>query len=324
MTVNIGQFQNDKIRRRILNSRSRQAGAHRSLGTGADHARFGQTIQRTCSCGQHTIGGGSCAACRQNREESLPGIAANDSRSQRKPDAAMSVDGSTDPKAVDFSRIPASADNNLAQTTIAQPLLTLNRARGLIERESDPALIMRKAPHGQSCESVPFGESEEEDQNSVMAKPDSDLLQRKSEAAGSGSVPMTAINPIRISARPIQSDALIQAYSLKGFPEDKKSKMDAAISAAISKTQSCEKLSWWGKTQIPKALGRLKYIYKPDLGLCGWTFPASWYIKVGKSAFDKSTCCDLESTLAHEASHTQFYTEGKARKMECNCFGCSC
>src|SRR2546422_9458811 len=31
-----------------------------------------------------------------------------------------------------------------------------------------------------------------------------------------------------------------------------------------------------------------RYDYKEDLGLCGWTFPASWYIEIGKDAFSTS------------------------------------
>ena len=116
----------------------------------------------------------------------------------------------------------------------------------------------------------------------------------------------------------------IQRYRLNGFPAAEEAKMHAAIPNAISKVKSCSKLSWWGKYIIPPALRRMRYDYVPDLGLCGWTFPASWYIEVGPDAFKQNVCCDLESTLAHEAAHTEWYTEGRARAMECNCFGCSC
>lgn len=116
----------------------------------------------------------------------------------------------------------------------------------------------------------------------------------------------------------------IQPYRLKGFPAAEEAKMHAAIPNAISKVKACSKLSWWGKYIIPPALRRMRYDYVPDLGLCGWTFPASWYIEVGPDAFKQNVCCDLESTLAHEAAHTEWYTEGRARAMECNCFGCSC
>lgn len=117
---------------------------------------------------------------------------------------------------------------------------------------------------------------------------------------------------------------LIQRYSLRGFPPTEKAAMHAAIPAAISKVKACPKLSWWGKWVISSAIATKRYDYKEDLGLCGWTFPVSWYIEIGKDAFNTSKCCDLSSTIAHEASHTEFYTEGRAQKMECNCFGCSC
>ena len=127
----------------------------------------------------------------------------------------------------------------------------------------------------------------------------------------------------------VQQNALgtgdrIQPYRLKGFPAAEEAKMHAAIPNAISKVKSCSKLSWWGKYIIPPALRRMRYDYVADLGLCGWTFPASWYIEVGPDAFKQNVCCDLESTLAHEAAHTEWYTEGRAGAMECNCFGCSC
>ncbi len=125
-------------------------------------------------------------------------------------------------------------------------------------------------------------------------------------------------------ARAGSLDGIIQCYSLKGFPAAEAAAMNSAIPAAISTVKSCSKLSWLGKLNISTALNNRRYDYVEDLGHCGWTFPTSWYIEVGKKAFDRDRCCDLPSTLAHEAAHTEYYTEGMARKMECNCFGCSC
>jgi hypothetical protein len=116
----------------------------------------------------------------------------------------------------------------------------------------------------------------------------------------------------------------IQRFTLNGFPTAEAAAMRAAVPLAVSKVKSCSKLSWYGKREIPIALNRMRYDYVPDLDYCGWTFPASLYIEVGAKAFDRGRCCDLASTLAHEASHTAFYTEGRAQTMECNCFGCSC
>jgi len=120
------------------------------------------------------------------------------------------------------------------------------------------------------------------------------------------------------------ANSLIQCYSLRGFPPKEASRMDSAIASAKTNVAMCDDLWLYGRAVIIRALDRLRYDYVPDLGLCGWTFPGAWYIEVGEDAFDKSKCCYLSSTLAHEASHTELYSEGRARKMECKCFGCSC
>lgn len=116
----------------------------------------------------------------------------------------------------------------------------------------------------------------------------------------------------------------IQRYTLNGFPTAEAAAMNAAIPVAISTVKSCNYLTWLGKRHIANAIDSKRYDYKEDLGHCGWTFPASWYIEIGKKAFDHSKCCDLASTIAHEASHTEFRTESAARALECNCFSCSC
>lgn len=117
---------------------------------------------------------------------------------------------------------------------------------------------------------------------------------------------------------------LLRRYTLNGFPPAEAAAMRAAIPVAISKVRSCSDISWWGRRMTRIAIGDRRYDYVPDLGDCGWTFPGSWYIEIGKTAFDPAACCDLASTIAHEASHTQLYTEGRARRLECKCFGCSC
>jgi len=119
-----------------------------------------------------------------------------------------------------------------------------------------------------------------------------------------------------------KKDDLIQGYSLKGFPPKKEARMRDAMSAAERLVSNCDYLTMFGKFVILRALRRLRYDYVPNLGLCGWTFPGSWYVEIGEKAFDPNVCCYLSSTLAHEASHTELYTEGMARKMECKCFLC--
>jgi hypothetical protein len=114
----------------------------------------------------------------------------------------------------------------------------------------------------------------------------------------------------------------VQRYTLKDFPPAEEAKMNAAVPEAEAKvTATLPK-----KTGVIGAIKAKTYEYHPEEGfnLCGWTFPSAWYIKIGKSAFDHGTCCDLASTIAHEASHTQWYTEKRAQKLECDVFGCSC
>lgn len=124
--------------------------------------------------------------------------------------------------------------------------------------------------------------------------------------------------------RAAASGRLIQGYGLRGFPAAEAALMRVAVPKAYTTVNSCSYPSWLYKSSILSAINNSRYDYKADLGSCGWTFPKSWYIELGKSAFKHSSCCDLESTIAHEASHIAGYTEGYARGMECDCFNCSC
>lgn len=98
--------------------------------------------------------------------------------------------------------------------------------------------------------------------------------------------------------------------------------MDAAIPVAVDTVEACDDIGWLMTESIKSTLRGSIYVYKPGMNLCGWTFPASPYIEVGKPAFDPGHCCKLESTLAHEASHVNFKTESGARELEKDCFGC--
>jgi Domain of unknown function (DUF4157) len=116
----------------------------------------------------------------------------------------------------------------------------------------------------------------------------------------------------------------IQRYSLRGFPPTEEAAMKAAIPVAASTVLGCLGPGPFSYL-ISDSIKNIRYDYVDDLGLSGWTFPSSWYIEIGKSAFDRNVCCNLPSTIAHEASHAAFwFTESGARKLECKCFGCSC
>ncbi|MGH7468839.1 MAG: DUF4157 domain-containing protein [Longimicrobiales bacterium] len=116
----------------------------------------------------------------------------------------------------------------------------------------------------------------------------------------------------------------IQPYRLKGFPATEEAAMKAAIPIAADKVRSCSKVNALDRFFLSENIKSMRYDFVSDLGLCGWTFPSAWYVEIGQEAFDKNTCCDLASTIAHEVSHTYWFTEGGARKLECRCFGCSC
>jgi hypothetical protein len=98
--------------------------------------------------------------------------------------------------------------------------------------------------------------------------------------------------------------------------------MDAAVPVALDTVEGCDDVGWVKTKAIKDTLRSTFYLYDSDMDLCGWTFPLSKVIKIGKPAFE-STCCKLESTLAHEAAHVSFSTESGARELEKDCFGCS-
>jgi hypothetical protein len=99
--------------------------------------------------------------------------------------------------------------------------------------------------------------------------------------------------------------------------------MDAAIPVALDTVEDCDDIGWLKTKMVKDTLRTSIYILDPEQKECGWTFPTSPYIKIGKSAFDHGSCCKLESTLAHEASHVSFSTESGARELEKDCFGCT-
>jgi len=79
----------------------------------------------------------------------------------------------------------------------------------------------------------------------------------------------------------------------------------------------------WLHNSIASKVDSATYVYDANLGLCGHTYPVTWAdIKIGPSAFSTASCCKLESTIAHEASHTRGFIESRARKLECDCFSC--
>jgi Domain of unknown function (DUF4157) len=116
----------------------------------------------------------------------------------------------------------------------------------------------------------------------------------------------------------------VQRFRLRGFPPAEEAKMRVAVPEAMAKVRGCTKRSAWDRMLLPIMIDNLRYDYVPDLGACGWTFPSSWYVEIGSTAFSPSRCCDLASTIAHEAYHTEWHFESGSRELECDCFNCSC
>jgi len=113
----------------------------------------------------------------------------------------------------------------------------------------------------------------------------------------------------------------VQRFTLNGFPPTEEAAMRAAIPVASATMRSCTGV--WLHNSIASKIDGATYNYNADLGLCGHSYPVPWSdIEIGKDAFSYASCCKLESTIAHEASHTRGFVESRARKLECNCFSC--
>ncbi|HEV8546336.1 MAG TPA: hypothetical protein VGQ64_08565 [Candidatus Limnocylindrales bacterium] len=160
-------------------------------------------------------------------------------------------------------------------------------------------IVMRKAADGEECETASDAGLLTDEDEETAAEPGEVA---EEEEGGMGKT--------------------VQRFALKGFPVSEEAQMNTAIPVAEAKVKAAAPK----KTGVIGAITSKTYEYhdEEDFKLCGWTFPWASYIKIGKKAFDASRCCDLASTIAHEASHTQWYTEGAAQKLECTCFGCSC
>jgi RHS repeat-associated protein len=80
-----------------------------------------------------------------------------------------------------------------------------------------------------------------------------------------------------------------------------------------------------------KIINRLEnttYNYRGSLSSCAratnvlFNIAAFEFITVGDSAFDGAACCDLSSTLAHEAGHLVGLDQTEAFRLEKDCFNC--
>src|SRR5205823_182068 len=150
--------------------------------------------------------------------------------------------------------------------------------------------LQRKAVAGGDCESAPS----EGDPQAIMAEESQpDQANALAANAGSGNQDDETLQGM-----------FIQRYKLDGFSSAQEALMNTAVPKAKSTVTSCKPSA----TCVASALDNKTFKYQEDLGLCGWTYPMAGTVKIGKDAFDSSKCCALESTVAHECSHTCFYT----------------
>lgn len=109
--------------------------------------------------------------------------------------------------------------------------------------------------------------------------------------------------------------------------------MKAANEAAIEKVRNCKGstpcFNDQGRDKIIKILETTDYIYKPSFLGCGASDhptknPTANVTDIGPHAFQFLNCCDLASTLAHEANHLvdNGRSEASSQDLEKVCFNC--
>jgi hypothetical protein len=116
--------------------------------------------------------------------------------------------------------------------------------------------------------------------------------------------------------------------SFENFPSGKDQDVRDAIEYAKKRVLKCPTCGP-DRDRLLGLLRRAMYIYDPDpgAGLCGEVTPWGWAsntIKIYPQAFNFGRCCDLASTLVHEANHLKFVGAGEpeSRDVEKKCFSC--
>ena len=139
--------------------------------------------------------------------------------------------------------------------------------------------------------------------------------------AYAGGNPLTLSDPLGLS-------------TFVNFPSDKEAVMKAAIEQAKQTVRNCKGKTGCfddgGRDKIIKNLDATTYKYDPGFPACGASNTGSHSILgnvtiVGPDAFNWSSCCDLASTLAHEANHLVGIlgrSEQSSQELESVCFNC--
>lgn len=147
------------------------------------------------------------------------------------------------------------------------------------------------------------------------------------------------VMPSDESRNRLESARSILLPKFSGFPVTYFILLNAAIANAIGKLKLCagkenrdnKFLPGFTPSELEEIIKIIKsssFEYQPDIRDCGFTIKSSNTIYLGPYAFDQNSCCALESTIAHEASHlmsgsiSQRLSEKGARRLEDLCFDC--
>jgi hypothetical protein len=121
--------------------------------------------------------------------------------------------------------------------------------------------------------------------------------------------------------------------TFEGFSANDESKMRQSIEDAKKKLRNCRFEDCQRTRQdldnIIRKMDDAHYVFDPSSSDCGSAnrfplFPNT--ITLGSGAFSFDKCCDLSSTVAHEANHLRNSgdsgSEGASLKLEKDCFNC--
>ncbi len=136
-----------------------------------------------------------------------------------------------------------------------------------------------------------------------------------------------------VFSRPLTGIDLRGLATFEGFSPGDEAKMRQALEDAKEKLSKCRfedcERTRDDLNNITKKMDNANYVFDPSSPYCGSAnrfpiFPNT--ITLGGSAFSFQKCCDLSSTVAHEANHLRNSgssgSEGASRKLEKDCFNC--
>jgi RHS repeat-associated protein len=138
---------------------------------------------------------------------------------------------------------------------------------------------------------------------------------------------------IYVNDSPLSLEDPLGLTTYFGFPPDKEAQMKAAVEEAKRKVLNCKShtncFDDGGRGQITKNIDTTDYTYNPRFLGCGLSNTGNNQkgnkTVIGPSAFNFSSCCDLSSTLAHEANHlvgSNGRSEDSSQELERVCFNC--